>query len=225
MTGVTAGGRQDRRRPGPKPAAPSHADRERLVYTVLRFPLRLAATVLKRIAQLLFAIIFLILHPQLKWLIRLVLRSALVRDYIRPALRGFIERVYHPYFAFLRRLPPIPAILSIAIPLVVLEPAKLYVTILIVTHPRAGLALLLFLHALSFVVIDKTWTAVRPQSRKIWLVSRLHALVALNIAYAKHWVRNSAPYRAMRLLLAEARRALSMLRAWMRRSFGRYRLG
>ena len=53
-----------------------------------------------------------------------------------------------------------------------------------------GILLWLFLQAISFVLIDKTWVAVRPQSRKIWLVSRLHAFVWLNVAYGKHFDQN-----------------------------------
>jgi hypothetical protein len=172
--------------------------------------------VLKRIAQIIFSILFLIQHPQLKWLLRLVMRSRLVRDYIRPVLRGIFDRIYRPYWQFLRSLAPLPATLSIAIPLAALEPAKLYATILIVEHPKTGITLLLFLHAISFVLIDATWTAVRPQSRKIWLVSRLHALIWLNVAYGKYWLTDSAPYRAMRRWMAEARRAVRALLARLR---------
>jgi hypothetical protein len=145
-----------------------------------------------------------------------VMRSKLVRNYIRPALHRVVDRLYRPYFDFLRGLPPFPATLSIAIPLAVLEPAKLYATILIVEHPRTGIGLLLFLHALSFVLIDATWTAVRPQSRKIWLVSRLHALIWLNAAYGKYWVTNSASYRAMKRWLAEADQTMRKLLARLR---------
>jgi hypothetical protein len=198
------------------PATPAAAPRGGLasfVYRVVRLPLRLFATALKPIAQILFSVLFLIQHPQLKWLLRLVMRSRLVRDYIRPALQGVIDGLYRPYFTFLRSLPPIPATLSIAIPLAVLEPAKLYATILVLEHPKTGITLLLFLHAISFVLIDATWTAVRPQSRKIWLVSRLHALIWLNVAYGKYWVTNSASYRVMQRGLAEAGQTMRALLA------------
>jgi hypothetical protein len=176
-------------------------------HSMLHFPFRLAVAVIKHIAQVLFSIVFLILHPQFKWFVRLLLRSPLVRNYIRPALREIADRLYRPYFAFLRSLPPLRATLSIALPLAVLEPAKLYATILTVKHPKPGVALLLFLHALSFVLIDKTWTAVRPQSRKIWLVSRVHAWIWLNVSYGKYWVTSSPAYRAMKRWLQEARSA------------------
>ena len=77
------------------------------VHGVLRFPFRLIATALKPIAQVIFSIFFLIQHPQLKWLLRLVLRSRLVRNYIRPVLQGTVDRIYRPYFEFLRGLPPL----------------------------------------------------------------------------------------------------------------------
>jgi hypothetical protein len=197
--------------PAPKPQAAPRANAVSLLYAMLRVPVRLIASILKRIVQVIFSIFFLVLHPQLKWLIRLLLRSRLVRNYILPALHGVVRRIYRPYVTFLRALPPVLATLSIAIPLAVLEPAKLYATLLIVEHPKTGLGLLLFLHGLSFVLIDTTWTAVRPQSRKIWLVARIHALVWLNLAYGRYWVKNSAAYRAMSRWVAEARRALRNL--------------
>jgi hypothetical protein len=196
------------------PLAASGNSAARLIYRVLHFPFRLIGTALLRISQVIFSIVFLFLHPQLKWLLLRLWRSRLVRDYVRPALSGIVSRIYRPYLDFLRRLPPIPATLSIATPLAVLEPAKLYATILIVQHPKTGLALLLFLHGLSFVLIDTTWMAVRPQSRKIWLVSRLHALIWLNVAYGKYWVTHSAAYLAMEAWAAEARR---ILRAFLAR--------
>lgn len=200
--------------PGGAEPAPPQAGPARLIHRVLRFPFRLVATVLQRIAQVLFSIVFLFLHPQLKWLLLRLWRSRLVRDYLRPTLRGVVRHVYQPYLDVLRRLPPVPATLSVALPLAVLEPAKLYATVLLVRHPQIGLALLLVLHALSFVLIDTTWTAVRPQARKIRLVGRLHALIWLNVAYGKYWVTRSAAYRAMKRWAAEARR---MMRAFLAR--------
>lgn len=206
---------------GGLPSAPPRTSGNRaarLIYRVLHFPFRLIGTALLRVAQVIFSIVFLFLHPQLKWLLLRLWRSRLMRDYIRPALSGIVSRVYRPYLDFLRGLPPLPATLSIATPLAVLEPAKLYATILVVQHPTTGLALLLFLHGLSFVLIDATWTAVRPQSRKIWLVSRLHALIWLNVAYGRYWVTHSAAYVAMKAWAAEARR---MLRALLTRLHAR----
>jgi hypothetical protein len=162
-----------------------------------KLPFQLAATLLKRLVQIIFSIFIVILHPGFKWLLALLTRSRFVRDYIRPVLQELGARVYEPYFAFLRGLPPYVATVSIAVPLAVLEPAKLYATILIAQKPKAGILLWLFLQGLSFVLIDKTWTAVRPQSRKIWIVSRLHAWGWLNLSYGKYWITSSAFYQAM----------------------------
>ena len=168
---------------------------------VLRLPVRLVV----RIVQVVLSIVIGVLHPQFKWLVRLLLRSGLVRNYITPALRAISSRLYEPYFVWLRRLPPFWATVSIAVPLAVLEPAKGYATILIAARPKIGIALWLFLQALSLVLIDKTWTAVRPQSRKIWLVSRLHAWGWFNVSYGKYWIKNSPAYRTMMRWGAQAR--------------------
>jgi hypothetical protein len=161
------------------------------------FPFRLLGRSIARTIQVVFALFVLVLHPQIKWLIRTIGRSSLVQNYIKPALRGVIENVYEPYFAYLRGLPPIWATFSIALPLAVLEPAKFVATILIAARPKMGVLLWLLLQGVSFVLIDRTWVAVRPQARKIWLVSRLHALVFVNVAYGKHWIKTSAFYQTL----------------------------
>jgi hypothetical protein len=166
-------------------------------HAVLRFPFKLVATILKRAAQVLLSIFIVILHPGFKWLLKLLTRSRIVRNYIKPAIQKIAERYYEPYFVFLRGLPPYWATFSIALPLAALEPAKLYATILIAERPKAGIVLWLVLQGLSLVLIDKTWTAVRPQSRKIWLVSRVHAWGWLNVSYGKYWIKSSVFYRAI----------------------------
>jgi hypothetical protein len=166
-------------------------------HAIVRFPFKVVATLLKRTAQALLSIFIVILHPSFKWLVTVLARSSVVRNYISPAIQGLISRYYEPYFVFLRSLPPYWATFSIALPLAALEPAKLYATILIAERPKAGILLWLFLQGLSFVLIDKTWTAVRPQSRKIWLVSRLHAWGWLNVAYGTYWIKTSVVYRTI----------------------------
>lgn len=187
---------------------------------VLRAPFALIATILKRSAQILLSLFILFLHPQLKWLVRVLAESRLVRIYLRPAMRSFVANVYDPYFAFLSRLPPFWATVSIAVPLAALEPAKLYATILIAQQPSSGVLLWLLLQALGLVLIDRTWTAVRPQSRKIRLVSRLHAWGWLNYSYGKYWVQSSPFYQAVLRWQAEIRRGA---RAWWSRFVTRWR--
>jgi hypothetical protein len=168
-------------------------------------PFKLLGRTIARAIQVLFALFVVVLHPQIKWLIATVGRSSLVQNYLKPAMRGVIENVYEPYFAYLRELPPVWATFSIALPLAVLEPAKFVATIMIAARPKMGVLLWLFLQGVSFVLIDRTWVAVRPQARKIWLVSRLHALLWLNVAYGKHWIKTSAFYQTIVRWKQEAR--------------------
>lgn len=177
-------------------------------------------TLIRRAAQVIFFIFAFILHPGFKWLVRLLTRSRLVRNYVRPALEKLTKRFYDRYFEFLRGLPPWWATVSIAVPLAALEPAKLYATILIAERPRVGIALWLLLQGLSIILIDKTWAAVRPQSRKIWIVSRLHAWGWLNISYGKYWIMSSAFYRA---LIGWKDRVQVMAQAFWLRLLGRRR--
>ena len=143
--------------------------------TVAGLPFKLVGRTIVRTIQVVFALFVVVLHPSFKWLAGLVAQSSLVQNYIKPSLQTFITKVYEPYFAHLRELPPYWATFSIAVPLAVLEPTKFAATIMIARHPLMGILLWLFLQGVSFVLIDKTWVAVRPQSRKIWLVSRIHA--------------------------------------------------
>ena len=188
-----AGRKNSRRHPAPRPPAGALG----VLQTILIFPFKFLLTLLKRIAQVLLSIFVIVLHPSFRWLLNLLFRSAFVRNYIRPAIQGLLTRYYEPYFEFLRGLPPYWATFSIGLPLAVLEPAKLFATVLVAERPKVGFFLWLFLQGLSFVLIDKTWTAVRPQSRKIWLVSRLHAWGWLNVSYGKYWVTSSLFYKAI----------------------------
>lgn len=167
----------------------------RAILSILLAPIRLTGLVLQRIAQVLFAIFFVVLHPQLKWLAGLIANSALVRVYLRPAIARFLAAYYEPYFEYLKTLPPLWATFSIALPLAVLEPAKTYATVLIATHASVGIPLWLALQGLSLILIDKTWVAVRPQSRKIRLVAYAHAWIWLNVAYGKWLIRKSIIYQ------------------------------
>ena len=180
----------------------------------LTLPFKIVARLVQHTIQILFALFVLFLHPQLKWFFRLIADSALVRVYAKPALRIIAVYIYDPYFALLSRLPPYWATFSVALPLAVLEPAKLAAMILLAERPRSGIALWLALQGLSLLLIDRTWVAVRPQSRKIWLVARAHAWLWLNAEHGKYWIRKSRIYRMAAIWTANARR--SFRRLWPR---------
>ena len=103
---------------------------------LLRLPFRIAGRAIARIVQVFLALFVVILHPQIKWLIGLISQSALVRTVIKPAFRALLGAIYEPYFAHLKELPPFWATFSIALPLAVLEPAKMYATILVASSAR-----------------------------------------------------------------------------------------
>ncbi len=170
-----------------------------------------------RAIQILFALFVVVLHPQFKWLVEAVAQSSLAQNYIKPSFQSIITHVYEPYFAVLRELPPLWATVSIAAPLAVLEPAKFVATIMIAQHPRTGGLLWLFLQGVSFILIDKTWVAVRPQSRKIRLVARIHAWMWLNVEHGKHWVKSSPIFKALRRWKETARRQVRVF-------FGQFRM-
>jgi hypothetical protein len=199
--------------PSRKPEAPpertsaARATAEAATRTAV-MPFTLAGRMIGRAIQIVFALFVVVLHPQIVWLIETIGQSALVQDYIKPAFRGVIERVYEPYIALLKRLPPYWATFSIALPLAILEPAKFAATIMIALQPKIGVALWLLLQAVGFVLIERTWAAVRPQSRKVWLVARTHAFVWLNVAYGKHWIKTSALYLAAVRWKEEGRKIL-----------------
>lgn len=177
-----------------------------------KLPLKAGARLLRHAVQILFALFVVVLHPQVKWLSSRLARSSLVQNYVKPSLRVFTAHVYEPYFAYLSRLPPLWATFSIALPLAVVEPAKLIATILIAERPKTGILLWLALQGLSLILIDRTWVAVRPQSRRIRLVARVHAWVWLNAEYGKFWVRTSAAYRAAMRWKEQLRRLARAIR-------------
>jgi hypothetical protein len=178
----------------------------------LKLPFKVAARLIQHAVQILFALFVLFLHPQLKWLFRLIADSAVVRHYIRPGMRRVGAYVYDPYFDFLGDLPPYWATFSVALPLAILEPAKLGATVLIAEKPKAGIVIWLALQAVSLLLIDQTWTAVRPQARKIRLVACAHAWLWLNAEHGKYWIRNSQFYRTVALWVINTRRFFRRLR-------------
>jgi len=190
---------------------------------VAGLPFKLIGRVVARTVQVLFAIVVLILHPQVKWLAKVIAESALVRNYLKPGFTALAAKYYEPYFVYLRELPPYWATFSIAVPLAVLEPAKAFATVMIAERPKAGVLLWLFLQGVSFVLIDRTWAAVRPQSRKIWLVSRLHAWAWLNAAYGKHLIGTSSLFQTLARWKAQARREIRFVFLQMRRAAGKGR--
>jgi hypothetical protein len=182
----------------------------------LTLPFKIAARLIQHTVQALFALFVLVLHPQLKWLFQVIVHSPVFRDYVTPSLRTITAYVYDPYFAFLGRLPPFWATFSIALPLAVLEPAKLGATILIAQRPKAGIVLWIALQLVSLVLIDRTWVAVRPQSRKIWPVARVHAWLWLNAEHGKYWIKNSRIYRTAVIWGRNARRSFRRFLAYLR---------
>ncbi len=189
-----------------------------VVRRVVSFPFKISLRIALRTVQVLLALFVVVLHPQAKWLWKLIVESSLVQRHIRPVVQTLYLNYYEPYFAYLKQLSPYWATFSIALPLAILEPAKLYATILIAERPKIGIFLWLLLQGLSFVLIDKTWSAVRPQSRKIWLVSRLHGWVWLNVSYGKHWIKSSRFYEvAARWKEQTRRKAHALLLRFTRR--------
>jgi hypothetical protein len=182
----------------------------------LALPFKIAARLLRHTVQAVFAIYVVFFHPQLKWLLRLIVQSTVFKDYLKPSLRLFIVYAFDPYLAFLGRLPPYWATFSIALPLAVLEPAKLAATVLVAQRPKAGIVIWLALQGVSLLLIDRTWTAVRPQSRKIWSVAYLHAWLWLNAEYGKYWIRNSRIYRMAAIWAKNARRSAHRLWLYVR---------
>ncbi len=81
---------------------------------------------------------------------------------------------------------------------------------MITQRPRMGILLWLLLQGVSFILIDKTWVAVRPQSRKIWLVSRIHAWLWLNVERGKYWIKTSSIYKTLVRWKETARRRLRL---------------
>ena len=176
--------------------------------TLLILPFRVVARLLLRTVQVILALVVLILHPQIKLLRNAILRSSVFIKYVTPIIQKRVAPIYEPYFSYLKTLSPYWATLSIAVPLAILEPAKLFATIMIAERPKIGILLWLLLQGVGFVLIDKTWSAVRPQSRKIGIVSRLHAWGSLTVAYGKYWIRSSMVYRTATRWAAEARAAI-----------------
>src|SRR5262245_33147547 len=93
---------RDQRPPSSRPSRARRVRRWEGLPALIRLPFALIGHLALHIVQVVLSIIIGILHPSFRWLVRLLLRSGLVRNYIRPTLDVLIERLYDPYFAWLR---------------------------------------------------------------------------------------------------------------------------
>jgi SAM-dependent methyltransferase len=181
-------------------------------YWLLLLPVTAVKLVLLRIAQVLLALFLLFLHPLIGWAKDVVQNSVFIQRYIAPFLSRHVGRYYHLYFLSLERLPPFWATLSIAVPLAVLEPAKMWATLLVAIKPAVGVPMWLGLQAVSFVLIEKTWEHVRGQARKIGAVRMVHNFLVLNLETVKRLIKASAFYRRLLGFRKRVQLAVSTLR-------------
>jgi hypothetical protein len=108
------------------------------------------------------------------------------------------------------RLPPYGALIALAVPFAIAEPAKIYAVILIGTgHVAVGLAALILAYALSILIMERIYHAGRAKLMTIgWFARILNWLIAFRetiFAWAKAtevWAFGLALVRKARALTA-----------------------
>lgn len=141
----------------------------------------------------------------------IVLLDMVVGPVLRPIGR-FIDRLgpIEAIRRLSRRLPAYVALVCLAIPLAVAEPAKIFALYLIgKEHYISGLLTLGAAYLVSLVLIDTIYDGARPQLRSIvWFAALVDRIAAIRLAVMTR-VRASKPY-------IEGRKIVTRVRAWMR---------
>jgi len=180
------------RAPGPSPARPPEPRR--------RYPLLKA------------------LGTALGWIFRLVAALVIILDeLVRPIYRPLLARlaalgIMQAFERWIGKLPALAVLILLLVPYAVVEPLKFLGLVWAADGwPKRGTALFLFAHLVSFVLIERVFTAGRPQLMTIpwmaWVIDTANAVrrrivVALRLDAAKRRIR-----RLVRRLRA-ARRGL-----------------
>ena len=120
-----------------------------------------------------------------------------------------------------RRLPAYVALICLAVPLLVAEPAKIFALYLIGEgHYIAGSLTLAVAYLVSLVLVDTIYDGARPQLRSItWFATLVDRVAAIRLAVMSR-VRTSKPYLEGRKIVQRARAWIKMRRMkFVRRQF------
>lgn len=156
------------------------------------------------------------LGTALGWIFRLVAALVIVLDeLVRPIYRPLIARlaalgIMQAFERWIGRLPALAVLILLLVPYAVVEPLKFVGLVWAADGwPKRGTALFLLAHLVSFVLIERIFTAGRPQLMTIpwmaWVIDTANAVrgrivVALRLEAAKRRIR-----RLVRRLRAELR--------------------
>ncbi|MDI4664955.1 hypothetical protein K9U40_11530 [Xanthobacter autotrophicus] len=136
-----------------------------------------------------------------------IVLDELVRPLYRPLLRRLAAlRLMQAFEAWVGRRSPYTVLVLIGVPLAIVEPVKFLALIGIANgHVKTGTLAFLLAYFVSFVVIERTFSAGRAQLMTLrpvaWIIMTLGALRASIVA----WLR-----------LAELRARLRVLARWAR---------
>ncbi|ADH91029.1 hypothetical protein Snov_3759 [Ancylobacter novellus DSM 506] len=156
------------------------------------------------------------LGTALGWIFRLVAALVIILDeLVRPIYRPLLARlaalgIMQAFERWIGKLPALAVLILLLVPYAIVEPLKFLGLVWAADGwPKRGTALFLIAHLVSFVLIERVFTAGRPQLMTIrwmaWVIDTANAVrrrivVALRLEAAKRWIR-----RAFRRLRAELR--------------------
>lgn len=136
--------------------------------------------------------------------------DALFTPVLRPVWRflGKLD-VFQAIGRWIGRQPPYVVLLLLAVPFLVIEPAKLFAVYVGVTgHPVEGTLLLVAAHAMSLLICERIYHAGHGPLMRIGWFARLMAwLFGLRDA-ALRWIRATAAWRRAGIIWRWLRRML-----------------
>ena len=147
------------------------------------------------------------LATALGWIFRLVAAVIILLDELaRPIYRPLLARlaalgIMQAFERWIAKLPVLAVLILLLVPYAIVEPLKFLGLVWAADGwPKRGTALFLLAHLVSFVLIERVFTAGRPQLMTIpwmaWVIDtasavRRRIVVALRLEAMKRWVRRA----------------------------------
>jgi hypothetical protein len=148
-------------------------------------------------------------------LILWTLLDTLLSPVFRPLLRFLGSlRIFETLGAWLGRLPPYAALLALAVPYVIVEPAKVFALYWLgIGHVIQGGAMFVAAHVLSILVLDRVYHAAHAPLMRIGWFARLMGWLAGLRDLAMGWARSTAVWQTSARLARDVRATIA---SWLR---------
>jgi hypothetical protein len=136
---------------------------------------------------------------------------AVLDDLLFPLFRPFVAllsrlKLFQTIAALINRLPPYGVLVLLAVPFILIEPAKIYAVVLAAEgHVISGAALLIVAQILSIFTCDRIYHTGKGQLMKIGWFKRLMTWLKGLKDRVLDWAKATPAWQAVKRMIAAAR--------------------